>query len=418
VISLVSVSSGTLASSDPNLSVPNEGSWAAPVIAQDIKIVNNTIIGFTPAEGVAGAPAIFVRGITNGYAEDIVISNNTIQDGYRSATTLGSRAIFVQNAYRATINENKIKNFAYGIDVSNGSGFSINNNVLSEFYNWPIVATTATGVAITANTLRRWRKPLERYAAAGLVHMLSISGLHIGLIAVALSLAAQVARRELACRRQPEAERLEEEQQLVHPLGGGDDPPHLPADPGHLALQAGAPAAQLRRCDGRGGGGGEASGDDNGNGDGNGNGDDNGEDNGGFLCRGLADTDDRRHLIVLRTPRTAVVLNRFPYATGHLMIAPFRHVGEVEELNDEEALDLHHLMQKSLKALKEAMTPDGFNIGMNLGQVAGAGIPDHVHWHVVPRWSGDTNFMPVIAETKVLPEMLTESFASLKAHYD
>jgi ATP adenylyltransferase len=109
-----------------------------------------------------------------------------------------------------------------------------------------------------------------------------------------------------------------------------------------------------------------------------------------------------------------VILNTFPYNSGHLMIAPFRHVGKVEEVEDDEALDMHHLLQRSLKALQEAMNPDGFNIGMNLGLVAGAGIPDHVHWHVVPRWSGDTNFMPIIAESKVLPQGLDETFDKLK----
>ena len=95
------------------------------------------------------------------------------------------------------------------------------------------------------------------------------------------------------------------------------------------------------------------------------------------------------------------------------MVAPFRHVGELEEVEDDESLDMQRLMQRCLKALKEAMQPDGFNIGMNLGVVAGAGIPDHLHWHIVPRWNGDTNFMPIIGETKVLPETLTKTFADI-----
>jgi ATP adenylyltransferase len=133
-----------------------------------------------------------------------------------------------------------------------------------------------------------------------------------------------------------------------------------------------------------------------------------------IFCELPAEGDDEKNYILTRSDRAFVMLNKFPYNSGHLMIAPFRHVGEVEELEDDEALDLHHLLQKSLKALKEAMNPDGFNVGMNLGQVAGAGIPDHVHSHVVPRWSGDTNFMPMVAETKVLPELLQDTYSRLR----
>jgi ATP adenylyltransferase len=85
------------------------------------------------------------------------------------------------------------------------------------------------------------------------------------------------------------------------------------------------------------------------------------------------------------------------------MVAPFRHVGEVEDVKDDESLDMQRLLQRCIRALKESMEPDGFNLGMNLGLVAGAGVPDHVHWHLVPRWNGDTNFMPVLGGTKVLP---------------
>jgi ATP adenylyltransferase len=133
-----------------------------------------------------------------------------------------------------------------------------------------------------------------------------------------------------------------------------------------------------------------------------------------IFCDLPAEGDDEKNYILTRSDRAFAILNKFPYNSGHLMIAPLRHVAEVEELDDDEALGMHELLQKSLKALKEAMKPDGFNIGMNLGQVAGAGIPDHVHWHVVPRWSGDTNFMPVVAETKVLPELLQESYLKLR----
>lgn len=132
-----------------------------------------------------------------------------------------------------------------------------------------------------------------------------------------------------------------------------------------------------------------------------------GEDQGCLFCEKPKEGDDEKALIVARSELSFAMLNRYPYNSGHLMVAPFRHVGELEEVEDDESLDMQRLMQRCVKALKEAMQPDGFNIGMNLGVVAGAGIPDHLHWHIVPRWTGDTNFMPVIAQAKVLPEDLT-----------
>jgi ATP adenylyltransferase len=132
-----------------------------------------------------------------------------------------------------------------------------------------------------------------------------------------------------------------------------------------------------------------------------------GEDQGCLFCEKPKEGDDEEALIVARSELSFAMLNRYPYNSGHLMVAPFRHVGELEEVEDEESVDMQRLMQRCVKALKEAMHPDGFNIGMNLGTVAGAGIPDHLHWHVVPRWNGDTNFMPVLGNTKVLPESLS-----------
>ncbi len=122
-------------------------------------------------------------------------------------------------------------------------------------------------------------------------------------------------------------------------------------------------------------------------------------------------------LVVHRGELALVLLNRFPYASGHLMIAPSRHVGALGELTDEEALDVHRLAVESLEALAAAYAPDGSNLGWNLGRVAGAGVVDHVHLHVVPRWSGDTNFMPVLADVKVLPEHLTETRDRLTAEW-
>ncbi len=109
------------------------------------------------------------------------------------------------------------------------------------------------------------------------------------------------------------------------------------------------------------------------------------------------------------------ILNKYPYSSGHLMAAPVRHVGSLADLSDEEALELHRVAVAGVEALGGIYSPDGFNLGWNLGRVAGAGITDHVHLHVVPRWSGDTNFMPVLADVKVLPEHLLETRDRLRA---
>jgi ATP adenylyltransferase len=100
------------------------------------------------------------------------------------------------------------------------------------------------------------------------------------------------------------------------------------------------------------------------------------------------------------------LLNNFPYAPGHLMVAPFRHVSELEALDDQELLELMQLCRRAILALRRAISPDGFNVGLNLGGIAGAGIADHLHLHVVPRWNGDNNFMPVLADTHVIPQAL------------
>jgi ATP adenylyltransferase len=139
------------------------------------------------------------------------------------------------------------------------------------------------------------------------------------------------------------------------------------------------------------------------------------ESEGCLFCQKLAAGDDEAAYILVRTDAAFAILNAFPYNPGHLMVAPVRHVGEFEELAPEEFADASALLQRSIRALKEASAPDGFNIGMNLGRVAGAGVPGHLHWHVVPRWNGDTNFMPVIADTKVLPEALAQTYARLKS---
>lgn len=107
------------------------------------------------------------------------------------------------------------------------------------------------------------------------------------------------------------------------------------------------------------------------------------------------------------------LLNTFPYASGHLMVAPYRHVGELEELDDQELTELMHLARRGVAAQRKAMSPEGFNVGLNLGAVAGAGIADHLHLHVVPRWEGDNSFMPVLADIRVLPQALEATYEVL-----
>jgi ATP adenylyltransferase len=124
---------------------------------------------------------------------------------------------------------------------------------------------------------------------------------------------------------------------------------------------------------------------------------------------------DEEGLVVHRGRDAFVMLNKFPYASGHLMVAPYRHVGGFGELEDEEALEIHRLASQGMGALAQSFATQGYNAGWNLGRIAGAGVVDHVHLHVVPRWAGDTNFMPVLADVKVLPEHLLETRRKLAA---
>jgi ATP adenylyltransferase len=125
-----------------------------------------------------------------------------------------------------------------------------------------------------------------------------------------------------------------------------------------------------------------------------------------FICQGLATDDDRTNLIVQRPPLCVVLLNRFPYNNGHLLIAPRAHKGQLGELHADELLDTMTTLQRMIRLLDRLMRPAGYNVGINLGRVAGAGLPGHVHWHLVPRWQGDSNFMPVLADTKVISQSL------------
>jgi ATP adenylyltransferase len=132
------------------------------------------------------------------------------------------------------------------------------------------------------------------------------------------------------------------------------------------------------------------------------------------FCR-AAELPDEEGLVVHRSELAFVMLNKYPYAGGHLLVAPFRHLGELGELTSEEALDIHRRVSVSLGVLAQVMRPQGFNLGWNLGRIAGAGVTDHVHEHVVPRWAGDTNFMPVLADVRVMPEALQETRRKLVA---
>lgn len=125
-----------------------------------------------------------------------------------------------------------------------------------------------------------------------------------------------------------------------------------------------------------------------------------------FLCDYRQSSADRQNLVLFRSTHAFVVLNRFPYNNGHLLIAPLAHKADLRDLTAEESADCQRLLEKMISIQEAVMHPDGFNVGLNLGRVAGAGLPGHMHWHIVPRWNGDSNFMPVIADTKVIPQSL------------
>jgi ATP adenylyltransferase len=132
------------------------------------------------------------------------------------------------------------------------------------------------------------------------------------------------------------------------------------------------------------------------------------------FCAKPAAGDDEASLIVHRGERCFVILNLYPYTNGHLMVAPFEHLGRLQELPAETLAEMMALAQQAMDGLERAYDPQGYNVGFNQGRVAGAGVEHHIHLHVVPRWGGDTNFMPVIADTKVMPQTLEESYAALK----
>ncbi|MFC1973753.1 HIT domain-containing protein [Chloroflexota bacterium] len=133
-----------------------------------------------------------------------------------------------------------------------------------------------------------------------------------------------------------------------------------------------------------------------------------------IFCDKPKENSDIQNYILFRGEGNFVILNSYPYNPGHLMIVPYRHAANLEELTDQELFEHFDLVRKSTKALREASEPEGYNIGINLGLVAGAGVKDHVHTHVVPRWKGDTNFMTVISDTRAIPEALASNYTQLR----
>jgi ATP adenylyltransferase len=137
-------------------------------------------------------------------------------------------------------------------------------------------------------------------------------------------------------------------------------------------------------------------------------------DTGCILCQKTSEDNDEANLVLYRGRHNFVILNAFPYNPGHLMVAPYRHIADLQQLSDEEAKELFDIVKRSVELLKEVMRPAGFNIGLNMGKAAGAGIADHLHTHIVPRWDGDTNFMPVLSDTKVMSEALSGTYRKLR----
>ena len=137
-----------------------------------------------------------------------------------------------------------------------------------------------------------------------------------------------------------------------------------------------------------------------------------------IFCAKPAADDDEANLIVHRGERCFVILNLFPYTNGHLMVAPYEHVGALQDLDADTVAEIMALAQKAMRRLEEVYSPQGYNVGFNQGRIAGAGFENHIHMHVVPRWGGDTNFMPVLADTRVMPQTLQQSYEALRGGFD
>jgi ATP adenylyltransferase len=136
------------------------------------------------------------------------------------------------------------------------------------------------------------------------------------------------------------------------------------------------------------------------------------------FCQKMQEQDCREALVLAQTRHSVIMLNKYPYANGHLLLAPKRHEKQLARLSAEEYGDLSEALRRSVEVLERSYRPAGLNLGMNLGKCAGAGIEDHLHWHIVPRWEGDNNFMPVLAETRIMPQHLLESYDQLKSYFE
>jgi ATP adenylyltransferase len=137
-----------------------------------------------------------------------------------------------------------------------------------------------------------------------------------------------------------------------------------------------------------------------------------------IFCAKPAEDDDEANLIVHRGERCFVILNLFPYTNGHLMVAPYEHLATLQDLDAETTGEMMDLAKRAIEVLEDRYSPQGYNVGFNQGRVAGAGVEHHIHMHVVPRWGGDTNFMPVLADTRVMPQSLEESYKTLRGGFD
>ncbi|MGM0374408.1 MAG: HIT family protein [Chloroflexota bacterium] len=142
------------------------------------------------------------------------------------------------------------------------------------------------------------------------------------------------------------------------------------------------------------------------------------EDGACVFCEAQTQPDGEGNLIVHRGERSYAILNRYPYTTGHLLILPFEHISKLDELDPETRIEMVEMINTSVQILREIYHPDGFNIGMNLGEAAGAGIPRHLHWHVVPRWFGDTNFISSLGGTRVIPEALQDTYRKIRSAWE
>ncbi|MFH1638910.1 MAG: HIT domain-containing protein [Chloroflexota bacterium] len=136
-----------------------------------------------------------------------------------------------------------------------------------------------------------------------------------------------------------------------------------------------------------------------------------------ILCEKPREGNDATNYILYRGKKNFVIMNKYPYNPGHLMVAPYRHVASPEELDDDELHEHYEIVRLCLKVLRETFSPQGFNLGMNLGKVSGAGIDEHIHTHIVPRWQGDSNFMPVLCDVKVISESMTAIYEKLKERF-